>query len=142
MTLVVMPDTITAVRSYLLTVDELAEVGNRIYYGALPAEPIFPAVRISEIDSTEDVRPAWGRTLLQVDVWHSDGRFRDCRGLAATLAAALVASTNTVADGYVLGGPDNVTGVSFAPFANGWDDTWKPPRPRYVVTAGLLIRPN
>jgi hypothetical protein len=141
----VMPDTITAVRSYLLTVDELTQtgqgkLGGRVYYGAIPADPIFPVVRISDLTTSEDVRHAWARSLMQLDVWHSDGRQRDCRALAELIRAALVASTGYVGDGFTLGGPDNVTGVSMAPFGSGFDDTFKPPRPRYLITAALLIR--
>lgn len=139
----IMPDTVTAVRSYLLTVDDVTdEVVSRIYYGALPPNPMFPAVRIADITTSEDVRHAWARSLMQLDVWGSDGAQRDCRGLAAVVAAALVSSTGYTTDGWTLGGPDNVTGVSFAPFGTGWDDSFKPARPRYVITAGLIIRPN
>ena len=135
-----MPDTVTAVRAYLLTV-LTAEVGTRIYYGALPKDPTFPAVRITDI-STTDASPGWSRSLLQIDVWHSDGRLRDCRALAELVRAALIDSTNYRTDAWVLGGVDNVNGATTQPFATGLDTSFTPPRPRYLVTAGLLIRPN
>lgn len=136
----VMPDAIAAYRAYLLELDELADLGGRIYYGELPKNPIFPAARITDI-STTDAGRHWTRSLTQTDVWHSEGRLRDCRALAELIRAAYIASVGHNAAGWALGGVDDVNRSTTQPFGNGVDDSFEPPRPRYLVTAGLLIRP-
>lgn len=142
----VMPDAVLAYRSYLGEVPEVTSLvpAGRIYYGRLPAldKVILPAIRVTELSVTEDVRHRWARSLMQLDVWHSEGRLPDCRAIAEVVRAALVASPGQVAEGWVLGGVDNVNGVTAAPFASGVDETFNPAVPRYVITAGLLIRPN
>ena len=65
----VLPDIEALVIAWALDSDDVNTVDDRIY-GALPANPTFPAIRVTRIGGTPPQRLHWlDEALLQVDVF-------------------------------------------------------------------------
>lgn len=130
----VLPDIEALVIAWALDTDEVNTVGDRIY-GALPNDPIFPAIRVTRVGGAPPQRLHWlDEALLQVDVF--GGPKATARLLAATFAAHI--STN-LAGVHDLGVVTAATagGLQWAP-----DESYAPAKPRYTFDATVTYHPH
>lgn len=114
-----------------------AIVADRVYT-ELPATPTFPSIRLTLIDG-EPTAPTWQPSLhhhadhVQIECY--GGPKKQARDLEDTVSAELAAGIVGVHD---LGA---VTGVTFGQRPYVPDDTFNPPRPRYIRDVTLYTRP-
>lgn len=132
-----MPLGVAVARSYLLSRTEVTSlVGTRIST-RLPLEtvsPRWPALRLTDLSSTEVIPRVWSRTLMQVDCWGTEEVAT--RQLGQIVAAALRASANFQVAGAVMGETDDLT-VRYSP-----DTTLNPSQPRTIVVGHVWVRPS
>lgn len=132
-----MPLGVSVARSYLLSRTEVTSlVGTRIST-RLPLEtvsPRWPALRLTDLSSTEVIPRVWSRTLMQVDCWGTEEVAT--RQLGQVVAAALRASANFQVSGAVMGETDDLT-VRYSP-----DTTLVPSQPRAIVVGHVWVRPS
>ncbi len=129
----VLPDIEALVIAWALDSDDVNTVDDRIY-GALPANPTFPAIRVTRIGGTPPQRLHWlDEALLQVDVF--GGPKATARLVAATFAAHLSANLTGTHD---LGVVTAVTvgGLQWQP-----DESFSPAKPRYTFDAQVTYHP-
>lgn len=130
----VLPDIEALVIDWALESDAVNTVDDRIY-GALPNNPIFPAIRVTRVGGAPPQRLHWlDEALLQVDVF--GGPKATARLLAATFAAELSVNLAGVHD----------LGVVTAAVAGGlqWqpDESFTPAKPRYTFDALVTYHPH
>jgi hypothetical protein len=134
---VIHPLGITLTRSYLLSRSEVTSlVGQRVSM-MMPdatALPRWPAVRLTEIITTEATPRVWTTMLLQADCWAATQP--DADRLARVLIGVLRASANYVTAQAVMGESENLTAKA-AP-----DSSLNPPQPRSIVTGHVWLRPH
>lgn len=131
--LVVMPDSVTVLRAYLLSVPEVTtRVGTRIAT-KVASPPVWPAIRITDLTVVERVPRRIDRVLVQLDCFAATEP--EAHLLARGVTAALRASRNYLHATAVLGGADD---LSASPMP---DETFTPPQPRWVVTAHIYLHP-
>jgi hypothetical protein len=136
MTLVLLPDVARLVSGYLRTVPEVvALVGDRVYT-AFPAqlEVGLGFVLVQRIGGEPAVpRPLVVDTAsIQLDAY--GGPQALAHELAATCRAALAELRGEQPDG-------NVCGVLPVALRYVPDETWKPPRPRYIADLEVTVKP-
>jgi hypothetical protein len=136
--LILLPDVSRLVSAYLRTVPEVrAIVGDRVYTAfpkQLPEQAGFVLVqRIGGL-------PPLSRPLvidlatLQLDAY--GGPQAQAHELAATCRAAL-----SVWQGEQPNASGNVCGVVIGPLRYLPDETWRPPRPRYISDVDVTVKP-
>ncbi|MEO6629213.1 MAG: DUF3168 domain-containing protein, partial [Aquihabitans sp.] len=128
---------LAVLRSYLLSRSEItALVGSRVAR-VMPdesASPRWPALRLTEITTTEIVPVRLTRMSVQVDAWAASQAVAD--NLARLVAAVLRDGEGYVATGAVLCGVENLA-TSAAP-----DESVLPIQPRAILTGYVFFRPN
>lgn len=100
----------------------------------LPADPTFPALRVTEISTADGDRvDEWSRSLFQIDCF---GTTRSgAADLARDVTAALIGAANTAVGSVVLGRAETVRRRPMH------DTSFDPPQPRWIVTCSLLAKP-
>lgn len=148
--LIVHPLGIAVLREYLLSVIEVTTVvGDRIGYSMPPAPrtefdpPQFPALRLTEITSTEIVARRIVRMLVQIDCWAS--RNNEADRLGRIVLAALRESANFITGntGAVLLESSDLS-LRSEPDQSVSPSTSEelPYQPRSIVSAQIYVRPN
>lgn len=131
---VVMPDPVIAVREYLLGDPLITElVADRVTTD-LPADPAWPRVRITGLNSYQVFPCRLDRVLMQFDCYALTSP--EAQRLAQVVRAVIAASPAHVGTDAVFSG---VTGVSIFELVDG---SFTPPMPRWSVTAYVYLRSN
>jgi hypothetical protein len=134
-TLVTLPDAEALVINALLVVDELADLGGRIY-SVVPKSRTFPLARVFRYggDPMWSGDPYWvDHPSLQVDVW-ADGR-PEAQRLGELLRAACSQSITGVWPGGV------ILSVQVSALVNTADPVFSPEKPRYRFTLTMVDHP-
>lgn len=143
MVIAVMPDAALVVKNYLSSIIPLtAIVHARIRVNV--TDTTWPSIRITELTATEQVERRLERSLIQVDCWAppADKDIPNSGpGTARTMASLVWGAFREIANyeyltWAVAGGADGI-GMRYQP-----DESRDPAIPRYVVTAGVYVRPN
>jgi hypothetical protein len=123
------PDVTVALSAYL------TEATDVTAGAALPPDPTFPALRVTEISTADgDEVDDWSRSLVQIDVF--DTTRAECSDLARTVSQALLAAANWTDDGVTLGRAEMVRRRP------AHDTSFDPPQPRWIVTAQVFAKPS
>lgn len=132
---VIHPLGLAVLRSYLLSRSEVTAITSRVAASMPDASvaPRWPAVRLTEIITTEEIPRAWMRVLFQADCWAATQPAAD--RLGRTLVGVLRSSANYMTDDAVMGETQDLT-VKADP-----DDTLNPVQPRAIVTGHAWLRP-
>lgn len=131
---VVLPDPVPPVIDYLHTVPEItAAVADRITI-ALPAHPVWPAIRVNLIDTYTVAHDRLDRALMQLDCFATHPA--PARELGMTVRAALSSCGNHQAHGAVLCGAADLTMRITA------DETFTSPLWRAAITAHVYLHPD
>lgn len=136
-TAVVHPLGLEVVRGYLLSRSEVTDLVDQRIARTMPkqdANPRWPAIRLTEITSTEQIPRVWMRVLIQADCWAATQMAAD--HLARVVVAVLRASANYMTAEAVMGETQDLA-VRADP-----DTTLTPIQPRAIVTGHAWIRPN
>lgn len=130
----VLPDSIVAVRAFLLQVPEVtALVGNRIVT-RLPVNPTWPAIRLTLISAFMSGFRRVDTATFQVDCFSPDEA--TAHRIARIVRAALADCQHFVTPTAVLlGGAD----LAVRPLP---DESFTPPIQRYAVSASVFVRSN
>jgi len=134
-TLVTLPDAEALVIAGLLTCDELADLGGRIY-SVVPKTRTFPLARVFRYggDPFYEGDPYWlDHPSMQVDVW-ADGR-PEAQRLGETLRACCAQR---------LPGPwpaGVILSVQVSALVNTEDPVFSPSKPRYRFTLTMVDHP-
>lgn len=129
----VLPDVEELVIKWALATPAVNTVSDRIY-GAVPANPTFPLIRVIRIGGLPTSRLLWlDQATLQVDVW--GGPKHTARLIAETMRAHMSASLPGSQD---LGAVTavEVGGLTWLP-----DTTYDPAKPRYTFDAAVYYHP-
>lgn len=135
-TITLLPDVERLAATWLRNLSDVrAIVGDRVY-GAIPAAPTFPLVRLTRIGGEPVLsRPLHlDRAHLQVDCW--GGGKAMSRLLAETCRGAFAHEA-------FIGPHDDgvVSGVVFGAFAYLPDDSYEPAKPRHFFTVTIYVHP-
>jgi len=133
------PDVAWLTQTYLRSVPEVTDlVGQRIYC-AFPRQldKAETFVLIQRIGGSPPVqRPlVVDLAVLQLDVY--GGRAADASRLVGAIRWALWDWQGEQPDN-----SGNVCGVVFGPLRYQPDETWKPPRPRYIADVSVTVKPS
>jgi hypothetical protein len=133
-----MPDVVKLVVSFLRAQPEVTALlpdPNNIK-GQLPTSPSFPIVRVNRVASTSVLSHPneLDQVTVQLDVW--GGNDRAAERIAATAKAALAERVI----GYEAG-EGHVANISNISVSGLPDETFDPPRRRYIVSFDLFTRP-
>lgn len=131
--LCIIPDPITAVREYLLSVPQVTTITDRIVT-VVPKDPIWPLIRLTLLTSFQVFARRYDRCLFQVDCFATAEPA--AHELARVVRAALQESENWQSAEAVLGG---TTDSSIRPMP---ETGYTPPIARYAVSAHVFIHPN
>lgn len=130
----VLPDIEKLVIDWALATTEVASLVDDRIYGAVPANPTFPLIRVIRVGGAPTSRLLWlDRALLQVDVW--GGPKSTVRLVAETMRAHLSAA---------LVGPHDLGAVTAVEIgALTWlpDDSYAPAKPRYSFDVAVTYHP-
>lgn len=136
--LLVLPDVIELVRSYLGTVPEVTQLVpmDRITIRS-PRDTSTPWVRLSRIGGLVEVWPPMlDRCNLQAEAYSPPEQEETCWQIARTLRGALLGALNFVgSDGVICGALDSM-GLIYQP-----DTSRNPPTPRVVMAVSIYARP-
>lgn len=133
-TAVVYPLGIAVMRGYLLSRTEVTTIVSTRIGTSMPAPPVFPAVRLTELMSTVQISRVWMRMFFQADCWATSQP--DADRLARVLIDVLERSANYVATGAVMGTTQDLAARTEA------DTSITPAQPRSMVTGHTWFRPN
>lgn len=126
--LALLPDDELALIQYLRTVTQVtALVPAARITTEIPPSPVYPVVLIQRAGGT-GIWPALDDAALQVDVVADAGKRRDCKILAQTVRAAILAIANDVVPEGVLASGSEEIGPQYMP-----DTIPNPPLPRYTA---------
>lgn len=131
--IVVLPDPIPAIRSYLLSRPEVTAVTDRVST-VVSDNPTFPLVRVQVVTVATQVERRLDRVHVQLDCYGTSDQ--EASLLARTCRAALIDSANFQTAGVVLGGADGT-----ATFPQP-DEGYTPPAWRWLCTGNLYMHPN
>lgn len=130
---VIHPLGITVMRSYLLSRSEVTSITSRVGT-SMPSPPVFPAVRLTELMSTEQIPRRFMRMLFQADCWAATQP--DADRLARVLIGVLRASANYVTTGAVMGETQDLAARAEP------DTSLTPTQARSIVSGHAWFRPN
>jgi hypothetical protein len=128
---------IAIVRRYLLEQPSITTHTTQIATEMPPPAPAnvrFPAIRLTELGSTEVIPRVWMRMAFEADCWSETQAKADRLGRA--VVAVLRACANTTYWDAVMGETTDLV-VRAAP-----DPTLTPAQPRAIVTGNAWIRPS
>lgn len=130
----ILPDAERMVSAYLRDQADLtALVADRVYT-AVPANPVFPLVRLTRTGGAPPTELYWiDNPMIQFDIW--GGTKAQARQVAETVRALVYRLRGVQGDtvvSMVKGG-----GLQYLP-----DDTYEPARPRYLFTVTIATHPQ
>lgn len=137
--LVVLPDTIELVRSYLAQVQEITDLVpmERITIRS-PRDTSTPWVRLSRIGGlVETWPPMLDRCNLQAEAYTPPEQEETCWLIARTLRGALLGVLNYSGPGGVICGALDSMGLIYQP-----DTSRNPPTPRVIMAVSIYARPS
>lgn len=135
MTLQLLPDAERMLSAYLRSSSELALLVEDRVYTAVPANPVFPLVRLTRTGGPPPTELYWiDGPMIQVDAWggtkaQTRQAAETCRGLIYALRGTVQGDTVISA---VKGG-----GLQYLP-----DDSYEPAKPRYLFVVSLVTHPQ
>lgn len=130
---VVLPDPISTVRSFLLSVTAVTDITERVS-SRIPKAYTFPLVRLAVIGSNAVAERRLERVHMQFDCYADTDP--EAALLARTVRAALVESGGYITATAVLAGAD---GTAVLPLP---DESFTPVANRWIATGNVYIRPN